>query len=69
MELETREVLVTWRDEPQREFYALVAISEDSITDYSEGDDEIFFYFTTEEAYKEALANGEAEFTMRELEA
>lgn len=62
-----KEVLVTWRDEPTREFYTLVEINENWITDYSEVNDEgIFFYFTTEEEYQELLKTGTEEFTMRE---
>lgn len=63
--MQTKEVLVTWRDDPEREFYTLVAITDDKITDYSEGDDQIFFYFTTEEEFQNALVNGTEEFTMR----
>lgn len=62
-----KEVLVTWRDEPTREFYTLVEINENWITDYSEVNDEgIFFYFTNEEEYQELLKTGTEEFTMRE---
>ena len=62
-----KEVLVTWHDEPTREFYTLVEINENWITDYSEVYDEgIFFYFTTEEEYQEMLKTGTEEFTMRE---
>ena len=62
-----KEVLVTWRDEPTREFYTLVEINENWIADYSEVNDEgIFFYFTTEEEYQEMLKTGTEEFTMRE---
>ena len=62
-----KEVLVTWHDEPTREFYTLVEINENWITDYSEVNDEgIFFYFTTEEEYQEMLKTGTEEFTMRE---
>ena len=62
-----KEVLVTWRDEPTREFYTLVEINENWITDYSEVNDEgIFFYFTTEKEYQELLKTGTEEFTMRE---
>ena len=62
-----KEVLVTWRDEPTREFYTLVEINENWITDYSEINDEgIFFYFTTEKEYQELLKTGTEEFTMRE---
>lgn len=62
-----KEVLVTWHDEPTREFYTLVEINENWITDYSEVNDEgIFFYFTTEEEYQELLKTGTEEFTMRE---
>lgn len=62
-----KEVLVTWRDEPTREFYTLVEINENWIADYSEVNDEgIFFYFTTEEEYQELLKTGTEEFTMRE---
>ena len=62
-----KEVLVTWRDEPTREFYTLVEINENWITDYSEINDEgIFFYFTTEKEYQELLKTGTEEFTRRE---
>jgi len=62
-----KEVLVTWKDEPNREFFTLVEINENWITDYSEvNDDGIFFYFTTEEEYQELLKTGTEEFTMRE---
>ena len=62
-----KEVLVTWRDEPTREFYTLVEINENWIADYSEVNDEgIFFYFTTEKEYQELLKTGTEEFTMRE---
>ena len=62
-----KEVLVTWHDEPTREFYTLVEINENWIADYSEVNDEgIFFYFTTEEEYQEMLKTGTEEFTMRE---
>ena len=62
-----KEVLVTWRDEPTREFYTLVEINGNWITDYSEVNDEgIFFYFTNEEEYQELLKTGTEEFTMRE---
>ncbi len=62
-----KEVLVTWKDEPNREFYTLVEINEDWLTDYSDVNDEgIFFYFSTEEEYQELLKTGTEEFTMRE---
>lgn len=62
-----KEVLVTWKDEPNREFYTLVEINEDWLTDYSDvNDDGIFFYFSTEEEYQELLKTGTEEFTMRE---
>ena len=62
-----KEVLVTWRDEPENEFFTYVCISDNMITDYSEAnDDGVFYYFTTVEEYDEALKNGTEEFTMRE---
>lgn len=62
-----KEVLVTWKDEPNREFYTLVEINENWLTDYSDvNDDGIFFYFSTEEEYQELLKTGTEEFTMRE---
>lgn len=62
-----KEVLVTWRDEPENEFFTYVCISDNMITDYSEvNDDGVFYYFTTVEEYDEALKNGTEEFTMRE---
>ena len=54
-----KEVLVTWRDEPENEFFTYVCISDNMITDYSEvNDDCVFYYFTTVEEYDEALKNG-----------
>lgn len=62
-----KEVLVTWRDEPENEFFTYVCISDNMITDYSEvNDDGVFYYFNTVEEYDEALKNGTEEFTMRE---
>ena len=62
-----KEVLVTWRDDPQNEFFTYVGISDNMITDYSEvNDDGVFYYFSTVEEYEDALANGTEEFTMRE---
>ena len=62
-----KEVIVTWRDEPENEFFTYVCISDNMITDYSEvNDDGVFYYFTTVEEYDEALKNGTEEFTMRE---
>lgn len=67
--MQTKEVLITWRDTPAREFPTLVVITDDKITDYSEvNDDGIFYYFTTEQEYKDALINGAEEFTMREAD-
>ena len=62
-----KEVIVTWRDEPENEFFTYVCISDNMITDYSEvNDDGVFYYFNTVEEYDEALKNGTDEFTMRE---
>lgn len=62
-----KEVIVTWRDEPENEFFTYVCISDNMITDYSEvNDDGVFYYFNTVEEYDEALKNGTEEFTMRE---
>jgi len=61
-----REVLVTWRDEPEIEFYTLVAITP-AWTEL-EADEDVFFYFSDEDEYLEALKNGTDEFTIRELE-
>ena len=62
-----KEVLVTWRDEPEVEFFTYVCISDNMITDYSEvNDDGVFYYFSTVEEYDQALKNGTEEFTMRE---
>lgn len=64
--MQIKEVSITWRDEPNRTFYTLVAITEDKITDYSEADDDIFYYFTDETEYKDTLTNGTDEFIMEE---
>jgi hypothetical protein len=62
-----KEVLVTWRDTPQEEFYTNVVISDNMITDYSEvNDDGVFYYFTTVQEYEDALANGTEEFIIKE---
>ena len=62
-----KEVIVTWRDEPENEFFTYVCISDNMITDYSEvNDDGVFYYFNTVEEYDEALKNGTEEFTVRE---
>jgi hypothetical protein len=62
-----KQVLVTWRDTPQEEFYTNVVISDNMITDYSEvNDDGVFYYFTTVQEYEDALANGTEEFTIKE---
>lgn len=60
-----REVLVTWRDEPEREFFARVHIDQK----WNELEDEldIFFFFSSEEEYQDALTNGTEEFTMKEV--
>lgn len=63
--MQTREVLITWRDEPEREFFTLVAIAP-GWSYFDKLDEQIFFYFETEQEFREALANGEHEFTMRE---
>ena len=60
-----KEVLVTWRDDPEYgEMFTYVAIKPD----WADKPDNthIFFYFNSEEEYREVLANGTEEFTMRE---
>jgi hypothetical protein len=59
-----REVLITWRDEPESDFLTRVAIDPDWLD--KDDDVNIFFYFGTEEEYQEALINGTDEFTIRE---
>lgn len=63
----TKDVLVTWRDfpAPDREFHTTVAIAP-GWSYFACLDDQIFFYFESEQEYREALANGTKEFTMRE---
>lgn len=60
-----REVLVTWLDEPDKEFYAVVSVDEQ--WNELEDDPDVFFYFASEAEYQEALTNGAEEFTMKEV--
>ena len=57
-----KEVMVTWRDEPDVEYLALVAIEEQWVE--GEQDDGIFFYFNTQEEFEELLKTGTEEFFM-----
>ena len=63
--MQTREVLITWHDEPDREFTTLVAIAP-GWSYFNKLDDQIFFYFDNEAEYKDMLKTGTEEFTMRE---
>lgn len=67
--MQTREVLITWRDfpAPDREFSTLVAIAPG--WSYFEClDEQIFFYFENEQEFDEALTNGTPDFTMRKAD-
>lgn len=62
--MQTKEVLVTWHDEPEREFFTYVAIAP-GWSYYNKLDDQIFFYFENEQELNDVLVNGTDEFTMR----
>lgn len=60
-----REVIVSWRDEPDNYFAATVAV-DDEWNPVDDEDDGVFFWFASEFDYQECLLNGEADFTMEE---
>lgn len=65
-EREMRNVLVYWRDEPDSSgMFTTVCIDGDWVD--GEDDENIFFYFTDEATYRDALLNGTEEFTLEEV--
>ena len=65
-ERETRDVLVYWRDQPETSgMFTKVCIDGDWID--GEDDLDIFYYFTDEATYRDALLNGTQEFTLEEV--
>lgn len=66
MSRETREVMVMFSDTPDSHYIATVAIDGDWI-DEDTDDDGIFYYFTDEATYKDALINGTQDFKIKEL--
>jgi|TARA_B110000459_G_scaffold106871_1_gene118659 translation elongation factor P/translation initiation factor 5A len=59
---EYREVLIEWKDEPDKQYLTTVAIDKE----WTEGedDDNVFFYFSDEQEFEQAKLNKD-EFEFR----
>lgn len=64
-EVKFYDVIVHWRDEPELEGMSTTVAVDPDWAD-KEDDESVFFYFQTEEEYRDALINGTEEFTMVE---
>lgn len=62
-----REVLISWRDNPDDCFLVTVGV-DGAWNSLDEEDDDVFFWFASEREYQECLVNGEEEFTMKDYD-
>ena len=61
---QTKDVAINFRDDLESDIYTTVIIDG---LDVAENDENIFYYFSDEKEYQDALKNGTHEFTMKEM--
>lgn len=64
-----REVLIKWRDEAYPQGWESRTVGVDGAwNSLDEEDDDVFFWFASEQEYQDCLKNGEGDFEMKEEE-
>lgn len=61
-----REVEIRWRDEDYPQGWESRIVAVDDVWNGFDEDDDVFFWFSSEDEYQDCLINGQEDFEMRE---